>query len=155
MMKKVYQLFQFMVLRCPSPMTALRQAYPGASREICSHHGRDMCRWCARQLPAAAQGMCIGWSRHLHGPWRSCYRWCARQDPRSIECLKWAHFFQTASRLNRDPVDANVVRARHDPGLFCAQSGGIRSRDGPTGADGVRDCIPQQHQAFTEASRDI
>ena len=39
----------------------------------------NCCRWCARQLPVAAQGMCGGWSRHPRGPWCSCCRWCARQ----------------------------------------------------------------------------
>ena len=39
----------------------------------------NCCRWCERQLPVAAQGMCGGWSRHPRGPWRSCCRWCARQ----------------------------------------------------------------------------
>ena len=45
--------------------------------------------------------------------------------------------------------------ARHTPELFFVQSRGICSSDGLASAEGVRDCIPQHHQACAEAGRDI
>ena len=98
---------------------------------------------------------------------------------RSIECLKWGHFFHTAIRMHRGPAGADGVRgscppkSRHVRRQFCAPSRcwsrhllapsacpeasgrGICSHDGPAAADGVRECRPQQRQACAEAGRDI
>ena len=58
----------------------------------------NCCRWCARQLPVAARGMCGGWSRHPRGPWRSCCRWCARQpNVASSVCNGDTFFIQPAA----------------------------------------------------------
>ena len=86
----------------------------------------------------SSQGMCRGWSRHCAVYGTSCCRWCASQLPaparqvprlveasartmaqlvpmvcetgaRSIDCLKWGHFFQTGNRMHHGPAGANDV----------------------------------------------
>ena len=45
--------------------------------------------------------------------------------------------------------------ARHASRLFFVQSRDIYSCNVSVGAEGVRDCIPQHHQACAEAGQDI
>ena len=108
-MKIVYQLFQFMVL-----MVSELDDHP-------------------------ALGISHGWSRDLHAPWpihelmvckkAACSKashvcrlvkasaqtmaqlllMVCETGSRSIECLKWGHFFQIARRLHLGPIGADHV----------------------------------------------
>ena len=108
-MKIVYQLFQFMVLMVselddhPAPVISrgwsrdLLAPWPVHEPMVCKTAACSRARHVRRLVKASAQTMA------------QLLLMVCEIGSRSIKCLKWGHFFQTARRLHLGPTGADHV----------------------------------------------